>query len=55
MPIYSYKCPKCQTEVEQLKDIDDRDRATCPFCKSRLERKITFSGSVWAPTAGGMK
>lgn len=55
MPLYSYECPKCKTQVDLSRSIQNRDDAECQFCKTALKRLMTFKGTVWAPTAGGMK
>lgn len=54
MPIYEFWCSECQKTRELNVAIDDRDHQTCE-CGEWLVRKLTFQGSVWAPTAGGMK
>ena len=59
MPIYTYKyCdgdPDPETFIERNVPIEERDNQFCHRCKNKLERVIDFNGSVWAPTAGGMK
>lgn len=32
MPLYDYKCVKCQTLFESLQKIADRQTAVCPRC-----------------------
>lgn len=54
MPIYTYECSSCQERKELNVKIADRDRQRC-ICKKELKRVITFTGIVFAPTAGGMK
>lgn len=56
MPLYTYTCTKCQQgEFERRVKIEDRDTQYCGY-GHKLERKITFTGSVYAQTAnGGMK
>jgi len=34
MPIYEYLCPKCQEKFEQIKGIEQRQKARCPKCNS---------------------
>lgn len=53
MPNYDYKCPVCKTTVERNVGMDDREEQQCDVCYHPLERKWTFRGSVWAPTATG--
>lgn len=45
MPIYEYKCPKCDTSIDIKRDVDDRDKvAKCPKCKKPMERQISAPG-----------
>lgn len=48
MPLYTYKNEAGET-IERVVSIEDRDH------QDGLTRVITFTGSVYAPTAGGMK
>ena len=63
MPTYVYKncvCPEFQEESsgetsEFNVPIEYRDEVQCGYCYTPLKRKIVFTGSTWAPTAGGMR
>ena len=55
MPLYVYRCNMCLKEHERNVPVDQRDLQECKNCKSPLYRKIAFTGSVWAPTSGGMR
>lgn len=58
MPIYEYGCMRCLTFKEINVSIDQRDNVKeCDICGGVRYRKISFTGSVYAPTAtnGGMK
>lgn len=56
MPIYTYKCFKCILESEENVAIANRDEPQLCECGNVKYRKITYSGTVWSPTAnGGMK
>lgn len=58
MPIYEYGCFQCLTFTELNIPIDKRDeKIECKICGGMRYRKISFTGSVYAPTAtnGGMK
>jgi putative FmdB family regulatory protein len=45
-PIYSYKCPKCETVTSDNRTIAERDVETyCENCQSLLQRILKF-GSV---------
>lgn len=53
MPIYHYHCSQCSRDnIERQVSIDERDGQICE-CNERLERKIVFTGSVWAPSSTG--
>ena len=54
MPIYEFWCSDCQETKELNVAIVERDKQICE-CGEWLVRKLKFQGSVWAPTAGGMK
>lgn len=55
MPNFDYKCPVCESIEERNVAVDDRDEQTCNKCYHPLKRVWSFRGSVWAPTAGGMR
>lgn len=64
MPTYVYETCCCRipedggaylSEWELKVPVDKRDEQRCPFCSKKLKRLIRFEGSVWAPTAGGMR
>lgn len=48
MPIYTYRKANGET-VEKIVPVSERDN------QEGLTRVLDFCGSVWAPTAGGMK
>lgn len=42
MPIYVYKCPDCDIEVEERRKMSQADDPlACPFCGDLLVRGIT--------------
>jgi len=61
MPIYEFKCKKCEHIFEELRNTGDFSNTQCPKCKSIDAEKIfsLFSGSsgksdsTCAPSAGG--
>jgi putative FmdB family regulatory protein len=55
MPLYDYCCVDCKQAEERNVKIDDREDQYCVKCDGHLIREISFKGSVWAPTAGGMR
>ena len=56
MAIYTYRC-ECTDEALVLIGIpiSERDEQNCRKCDSILLRQVDCPGSVWAPTAGGMR
>lgn len=44
MPIYEYKCSRCNNAFEELARTKDRDRACCPTCKraDAVERVLSL-------------
>ena len=44
MPIYEYKCKKCDTIFEELQSINDDPLKECPTCKCEVERLISGGG-----------
>ena len=56
MATYDYKCSKCDTKFEKNVPSADRDKEiVCSICGEKANRLLTFVGTVYAPTAGGMK
>jgi putative FmdB family regulatory protein len=54
MPIYEYKCSKCEHEFEQLvKSMDHKEAITCPGCGSRkVEKRLSvFAAQGGSPAA----
>jgi putative FmdB family regulatory protein len=46
MPIYEYRCEKCQRTFERLRKAQDADRETeCPHCESTRTRRLLSSFS----------
>lgn len=52
MPLYTYWCQGCDTDIEKQSSIDERDNQKCESCANRLVRAIDIPGGVWAPTSG---
>lgn len=53
MPIYSYTCLKCDTNVERMCLIENRNNQFCVNCGYRLAREVDKPGMVWSPTKNG--
>ncbi|HEY8375150.1 MAG TPA: FmdB family zinc ribbon protein [Nannocystis sp.] len=41
MPIYAYRCLKCQAEPEYLQKMSDEPMTVCEACGGELVRKVT--------------
>ena len=55
MPIYEYKCKKCDTVFDVLQKINSEPVKTCINCGSKVEKLISassfqFKGSGWYVT-----
>jgi putative FmdB family regulatory protein len=60
MPIYEYKCTKCQKEFEVFQNITDDNVPPCKFCRGAAKKMISRSsfhlkGSGWYVTDYGGK
>lgn len=56
MPIYEYRCEKCNRKFEKLRKITDADEPLeCPFCESeeveRMLSSFATGGGCGAPAA----
>lgn len=55
MPLYEYKCQRCQRRVEKIQSFRDNPLTQCETCGGPLERLISspaiqFKGSGWYVT-----
>ncbi len=60
MPIYEYKCRKCNKKFEVFQGISDNEVKTCEFCGGPVNKLISLSsfhlkGSGWYVTDYGGK
>ncbi len=61
MPIYEYRCRKCNREFEVMQSISDPEIKNCRFCKGPVTKLMSVSsfhlkGSGWYVTDyGGRK
>lgn len=44
MPIYEYKCTKCEAHVERMQKISDEPLTVCEACGGKLEKQWSLSG-----------
>lgn len=40
MPLYDYRCPNCDLQIEVNVPMSERDGIVCPRCKSVLHRLL---------------
>lgn len=55
MPIYEYRCRKCDGRIEKLQGVHDAPLKKCPECGGRLEKMMSpgafiLKGSGWYAT-----
>ena len=55
MPLYEYRCERCDQHVEVIQKFSDRPLETCQHCGGKLERllsapAIQFKGTGWYVT-----
>ncbi len=55
MPLYEYRCKKCDAHFERIQKFSDAPLRTCEACGGTLERllsspAIQFKGSGWYVT-----
>ena len=55
MPIYEYRCKKCNNQIEVLQKMSDKPPTRCKKCGGRLEKMISqtafqFKGEGWYVT-----
>ncbi len=56
MPLYEFKCLKCQELFELLVLNNDHDTVTCPKCNSAdFERVLSVASYSMGKSAGGGK
>ena len=52
MPLYEYKCSKCDNNFEVLQKINDEPLTKCLYCQGEVEKLVSVSsfqlkGSGW--------
>ena len=55
MPIYEFRCTKCNAHLEVFQKLSDKQPTRCRKCKGRLEKlfsksAIQFKGAGWYVT-----
>jgi len=46
MPIYSFRCDKCDLTFDYLCRYDERDSVVCEMCQSSVNRLVTTPAAV---------
>lgn len=46
MPIYEFRCENCGHRFSLLVGVNDRDKVTCPRCRSRDVQQLVTSCGV---------
>ncbi len=53
MPIYEYKCNKCENEFEKLVFAGDDNEVSCPECKSKeVAKKMSVASFMGGSSMG---
>src|SRR5881227_843379 len=55
MPIYEYRCKKCNNQIEVFQKLNDKSPTRCKKCGGRLEKMVSssaiqFKGEGWYVT-----
>ncbi len=55
MPIYEFRCKKCQDQIEVFQKLSDKTPTRCRKCGGRLEKQfsrtsVQFKGAGWYVT-----
>lgn len=53
MPTYEFKCKDCDYQFSVLVSLNDRDKVTCPNCRSKNIIQLISSYSVGRNTSCG--
>jgi putative FmdB family regulatory protein len=60
MPIYEYRCKKCNDQIEVFQKLSDKPPTKCKKCGGRMEKQfsrtsVQFKGEGWYVTDYGRK
>jgi putative FmdB family regulatory protein len=60
MPIYEFRCKKCNNQIEVYQKLSDKAPTRCQKCGGRLEKQfsrtsVQFKGEGWYVTDYGRK
>ena len=45
MPIYDYKCSKCEHQIEVIQKVNDKPKTFCTKCKNESLKKLVSAPS----------
>ena len=51
MPFYTFQCPKCKREKEELREIGNFDEPVCSECSNILPRRYVYMKKIFKPNA----
>ncbi|ACN17279.1 conserved hypothetical protein [Desulforapulum autotrophicum HRM2] len=52
MPIYEYRCERCNATFEKLIFKGEENRVKCPECGSKAVKKLMSAASFMGPSIG---
>jgi putative FmdB family regulatory protein len=52
MPIYEYRCERCNATFEKLVFRGEENRVKCPECGSQSVKKLMSAASFMGPSIG---
>jgi putative FmdB family regulatory protein len=47
VPIYEYKCVKCQQIIEKFQSVNDEPLKTCPVCGGEVRKQLYPAGLIF--------
>jgi len=51
MPIYEYRCEKCEERFEEYLSTSDKPAPACPTCGSeKVQRRLSQINTEWLPS-----
>lgn len=53
MPIYDFRCKKCGHKFTVITGMSERDKVTCPECKTREVEQLITGCSVRSGSGSG--
>jgi len=47
MPFYTFKCPECKKEKEEIREMGDTKEPTCSECSTILPRRYVYMKRIF--------